>query len=153
MREEKVTINIMEWLEKNKWKIICYDFPQSGTGILLHINDQFRNGKSKDGIIPDIIAVKNNIALYFENKDKFYEPDFEKIYKIKTELKYSESINELLKNYNIKHIYYGIGFPYIRKEIEKSKSLFDKIDFLICVSNKKEVFVKYDNTKLLIVSQ
>ena len=42
MREEKVTINIMEWLEKNKWKIICYDFPQSGTGILLHINDQFR---------------------------------------------------------------------------------------------------------------
>lgn len=34
--EEKVTINIIKWLKENDWEIICYDFPQSGTGIMLH---------------------------------------------------------------------------------------------------------------------
>lgn len=32
MKEERVSINILNWLESNGWKIICYDFPQSGTG-------------------------------------------------------------------------------------------------------------------------
>ena len=58
---------------------MCYDFPQSGTGVFLHINDELRTGKSKDAIVPDIIAVKHGVALYFENKDRFYEPDFIKI--------------------------------------------------------------------------
>ena len=70
MREENVTKNILQWLQINKWEIICFDFPQSGTGVLLHLNDINRTEKNKGGIIPDIIAVKNGIAVFFENKDK-----------------------------------------------------------------------------------
>ena len=54
MREEQVTKNILDWLEGNGWKIICYDFPQSGTGVLLHLNNSNRTEKNKGGIIPDI---------------------------------------------------------------------------------------------------
>jgi hypothetical protein len=31
--EEQVTKAILDWLEANDWKIICFDFPQSGTGV------------------------------------------------------------------------------------------------------------------------
>ena len=83
MREEKVTISILKWLEKNGWKIITYDFPQSGTGILLHKNSISRNQKNKNGIIPDIIAKKSNTVVYFENKDRYFEDDFTKINSLK----------------------------------------------------------------------
>lgn len=85
MREERVTINILNWLEENGWQIVCYDFPQSGTGILLHSNGDNRTEKNKGGIISDIIVVKKDIALFFENKDRFYQPDFDKLLEIKTE--------------------------------------------------------------------
>ena len=53
MREEKVTISILKWLKKNDWKIISYDFPQSGTGLLIHPNSTIgRTSKNKGGIIP-----------------------------------------------------------------------------------------------------
>ena len=47
MREERVTINILNWLESNGWKIICYDFPQSGTGVLLHPNSDENRTKKR----------------------------------------------------------------------------------------------------------
>ena len=47
MREEQVTKNILDWLESNGWKIICYDFPQSGTGVLLHLNKENRTDNSR----------------------------------------------------------------------------------------------------------
>ena len=144
MREEKVTINILNWLEANDWEIVCFDFPQSGTGILLHLNDDKRSEKNKGGIIPDIIAVKNKTALFFENKDRFYEPDFEKLLQIKSENNYSDSLDKLLIEYKVKDIVYGIGIPTIKKHISKSLNQIDKIDFLISTNAEKEVEVHYD---------
>lgn len=144
MREENVTKNILQWLQNNNWKIVCFDFPQSGTGVLLHLNNVNRTEKNKGGIIPDIIAVKNNVALYFENKDRFYQPDFDKLFEIKTELNYSDSLDLLLSDHNIKTILYGIGIAAIDKEIEKCKLNLGKIDFLISTNEKKEVNIDYD---------
>jgi Holliday junction resolvase len=148
MREERVTINILEWLENNGWQIVCYDFPQSGTGILLHPNEDNKTEKNKGGIIPDIIAVKGNVALFCENKDRFYEPDFDKLYEIKTENNYSDSLNRLLSTFKTTKIIYGIGIPAIEKHIMKSKMQLDKIDFLISTNEEKEVEVHYDIEKV-----
>lgn len=144
MREENVTKNILQWLQKNNWEIICFDFPQSGTGVLLHLNNSNRTEKNKGGIIPDIIAVKNDIAVFFENKDRFYQPDFDKLFEIKTESNYSESLEQLLSGYNISDIYYGIGIPNSKNGIKKSKEYLEKIDFLISTSEKKEITIHYD---------
>lgn len=144
MREENVTKNILQWLQNNNWEIVCFDFPQSGTGVLLHLNNVNRTEKNKGGIIPDIIAVKNNVALFFENKDRFYQPDFDKLFEIKTELNYSDSLNLLLSDHNVKTILYGIGIAAIDKEIEKCKLNLGKIDFLISTNEKKEVNIDYD---------
>jgi len=148
MREERVTINILNWLEENDWKIVCYDFPQSGTGILLHPNGDNRTEKNKGGIIPDIIAVKNNVALFFENKDRFYQPDFDKLFEIKTENNFSDSLNQLLSEFNISKIVYGIGIAEVKKHLEKSKTQLDKIDFLITTNDNKNVEVHYDIEKV-----
>lgn len=144
MKEEKVTKNILDWLEQNGWTIICYDFPQSGTGVLLHLNNNNRTEKNKGGIIPDIIAVKNNRALFFENKDRFYEPDFDKLNQIKMESNYSDSLDHLLKGHDTSDIYYGIGIPESEKDIDKSKQHLEKVDFLISTNKMKEVTIHYD---------
>lgn len=145
MREERVTINILNWLEHNGWKIICYDFPQSGTGVLLHPNtDQNRTTKNKGGIIPDIIAVKNNCALFFENKDRFYEPDFNKLFSLRTKQNYSNSLDELLNEHNVKVIYYGVAISDVEKEIKKSKLHLEKIQFLISTNEEKNIIIHYD---------
>lgn len=78
MREENVTKKIIKYLKKNEWKIISFDFPQSGTGIMI-LPDDNKSSKNKDSIIPDIIAHKNNICLFFENKDRFVKADFDKV--------------------------------------------------------------------------
>ena len=148
MREERVTINILNWLEENGWQIVCYDFPQSGTGILLHRNGNNRTEKNKGGIIPDIIAVKDDIALFFENKDRFYQPDFDKLLKIKTVNNFSDSLNQLLSGFSITKIVYGIGIPEEKKHLEKSKTQLDKIDFLITTDVNKNIKVHYDIEKV-----
>ena len=146
MREENVTKNILQWLQANNWKIICFDFPQSGTGVLLHLNSSNRTEKNKGGIIPDIIAVKNGVALFFENKDRFYQPDFDKLFEIKTELNYTDSLDLLLSDQNVTSILYGVGVSDIKTEIEKCKLNLGKIDFLISTNKLKGIMVLYDNT-------
>jgi len=145
MREEKVTINILNWLEEENWRIICYDFPQSGTGIILHPNSSVSsNSKNEGSVIPDIIAVKGKKAVFFENKDRYVENDFKKIRKIKSEDLYSDSLNKLLSPFLIEVIYFGIGIPNIDIEIEKSIADIEGIDFLISVDIDGSINVNSD---------
>lgn len=135
MREEKVTIHILNWLEVNEWEIICYDFPQSGTGILIHPNiREAKTNKNKGGIVPDIIAVKMKTAVFFENKDRYVKSDFEKLRTIKLEGNYSDGLAKLLEPYQIKNIFYGIGIPNKEKDIIKGIENIQDIDFLISVN-------------------
>ena len=68
--EEQLTKALLLWLEAHGWIIICFDFPQSGTGIALHRNKQSGSSKNKGSFIPDIVVIKNETVLFFENKDK-----------------------------------------------------------------------------------
>jgi DNA integrity scanning protein DisA with diadenylate cyclase activity len=150
MREERVTINILNWLERNDWIIVCYDFPQSGTGVLLHPNsDENRTTKNKGVIIPDILATRNSVALFFENKDRFVLSDFEKLKEIKTLRNYSNSLNAILADFNVTSIYYGVGVPAIEKHIKKSLENIDGIDFLISTFENGEIEINFDKNKVL----
>lgn len=140
MTEETVTKVILNWLIKNKWEIVCFDFPQSGTGVFLHPNST--NEKNKDSINPDIVAVKEEICLFFENKSYCDLKDFHKINVLINTNKYSNAINDLLKNYNINSIYYGIGYPSIvhKKVAQDSVGL---VDFVVGVLENTEVEILY----------
>lgn len=142
MTEEQCTIILLEYLEENGWEILCFDFPQSGTGRVLHPDTNM--SKTIGGIIPDIVAVKNGICLFFENKDHFYLPDFDKQNMLRTTSDYKTSISELVKRKHVRHIYYGIGFP-----VECSNRVTDeersKVDFIVTVNNDESVSIFYDS--------
>lgn len=147
--EERITKAILKWLKKNSWEIISFDFPQSGTGIILHENFSNKYGnKNKGSIIPDIICVKNETCLFFENKDRFYKMDFIKQNTLKTNNTYTDSINSLLSNYCINKILYGIGMPYEPNNlgIDKEKYL---VDFVVMVKENNEIYLFYDPNRIL----
>lgn len=141
MTEERVTINIIKWLQEAGWVIICYDFPQSGTGVILHPNNGKINEKNKGGIIPDIIAVKDNQAVFFENKDKFVLSDFEKVHLLRTTSIY---INSLYKLVGDRKLAYGIGIPKLSKSIDKALNHKEKVDFIATTDNIGSVHINYD---------
>ncbi len=140
MSEENITKIILSWLMRNGWEIICYDFPQSGTGVLLHPNNS--KEKNKDAINPDIVAVKGNQCIYFENKSYFYFPDFEKVKRLRTTSDYSEAINQLLSGKGIQKIWYGIGYPSSAHK-KKAKEFVKMTDFIIGVTDEKNIEILY----------
>lgn len=131
MTEEHVTRQILEWLITAGWTIVCFDFPQSGTGRFLHPNGT--RERNKDSINPDIVAVRENTCVFFEDKDRFYDPDFRKVHKLITTDDYSEAINDLLKDYTIEKIYYGIGMPESAYG-KKSRESEELVDFIVGVN-------------------
>lgn len=142
IKEEQVTKAIMKWLLSNGWKIICYDFPQSGTGRCFHPNDT--DSKTEGIWIPDIVAHKGNILVFFENKDTYDYGDFEKVENLKNTSCYSRAIKEITQGYEYSSIYYGIGFPQSQSNINKATSNLNMIDFLVTVIDKDNICVQYD---------
>jgi len=149
LTEEKITKLILKWLETNDWKIICYDFPQSGTGISLHPNAECRElTKNKGAIIPDIIAVKEKTAVFFENKDRFFLNDFEKIYRLKMENNYSEAVSNLLKSFEPEHIYYGIGLPHQNRYLKRIEENLHLADFVILLDEEFQITVLFETAQI-----
>ena len=142
MTEEQVTKALLQHLTNNGWHIVCFDFPQSGTGRVLHPDNAYSE-KNKDSIIPDIVAVKNGISLFFENKDRFYLPDYKKVNSLIVDNQYTSAINDLVTSYDVKNIFYGIGLP-VDKHKEKSKESVDLVDFILGVNIDKTITVLHN---------
>ena len=130
MTEEKVTKSILRLLVEKGWEIVSYDFPQSGTGTCLHPN--IRKGKTDKIWIPDIITTKNNICLIFENKNRLYPQDFEKLERISTSNEYSNDLAKLIGDQNNYSIFYGVGLPMTC--LKKIETLSSKVDFILGVN-------------------
>lgn len=144
MTEEFVTKSIMFYLIEHGWEIISFDFPQSGTGIMIHPNES-SNYKNRESIIPDIVAVKEDRCLFFENKDHFSIRDFLKINFLRTSDKYSNGIFRLLEGHTVSLILYGIGIPTekFRGKAIKNASL---VDFLVGVKQDGNVSLLINNS-------
>ena len=147
MKEEQVTKAIINWLLTNNWEIIAFDFPQSGTGKILHPNKNISE-KNKGSIIPDIIAVKKHICIFMENKDRFYLSDFEKLNYIKTSHNYSDAISDLLCNHIIKTMFYGVGLP-IKKCKQITTEAKEFVDFVICVNDDNTINVSFNKENII----
>lgn len=128
MREEEVTKSIMNWLVAHGWEIICFDFPQSGTGRQLHPRDV--SSKTYGIIIPDIVAIKDGKVLVFENKDRFVYSDFEKVYRLKNTDAYDDAWRNLLRGTNYSNIYFGIGIPNTMTNRKRALKCSDMVDFI-----------------------
>ncbi len=147
MREEQVTKYILNWLISYNWDIVCFDFPQSGTGHFLHPNGT--SHKNKDSINPDIVAIKQGSVLFFENKDRFFLPDFIKQNKLIKHNNYTDAISDLLLGHFVTSIFYGIGLPKI-KYTEKVISKQQLVDFIVGVEENGKVSFLFNKSQLAI---
>ena len=123
--EEQVTKKIMAELDELGFDIIAFDFPQSGTGVLLHPE------KSElPKINLDIIAIKEDKLYLFENKDRYYPKDFTKLSSFKENIiYYSKSIKTKLNldiddfkvstNIGIPKEFEGKVTPTMREKVDK----------------------------------
>lgn len=146
--EEQATKAILDWLENNNWEIICFDFPQSGTGISLHPNNELRTTKNKGAFIPDIVAIKNGIVVFFENKDRFVLDDFVKVQDLRQNNDYSNSIEKLLANFKFTKIFYGVGLVHSANTEQKTNENLDKIDFAILYHENKTIKIQFDPNEI-----
>ncbi len=148
MKEEQVTKAILSYLIANEWSIISFDFPQSGTGRVLHQNN-LSSEKNKASIIPDIIAVKENIGIFLENKNRFCLSDYKKVNELITANCYTDAINDLLSNYKTERIYYGIGLPTNKYE-ENAKKFSYLVDFVLGVNEDEKIEKLYNPYKIRV---
>ncbi|TXF87716.1 hypothetical protein FUA23_17435 [Neolewinella aurantiaca] len=130
MDEAELTVGMLSHLSDLGWSIVCFDFPQSGTGYVLHSNKKSKDSKNEKSVIPDIISFKNGVVLYFENKDKFTKSDFDKIKRIKNSDEYIESLRYLLRKFDWVSIYYGIGLPKSDSNLSRSLNELQSVDFV-----------------------
>jgi len=148
LTEEQITKTIISWLTKLGWKLLCFDFPQSGTGISLHPNTELRTTKNRGAIIPDVVAIKDKVVVFFENKDRFVLEDFVKVDELKQTTDYSIAIQKLLKGLKYSKIYYGVGLPDTTHTENMTQENLTKIDFAIFVTIDNKVSIKYQKVTI-----
>lgn len=146
MTEEKVTKAILGFLMGRGWRIISFDFPQSGTGRSLH---PCGSASKNDGVlIPDVVAVKNGVSIYLENKDHFSPDDFAKVGRVLRTKIYADAFLKVL-GINQDTMLGGIGLPDACCELirEESKSV---VDFVLKVSEEGSVSVFHKAPGLVV---
>lgn len=126
MNEEKVTKKIMGELDKDGFTILAFDYPQSGTGVLL-IPD--KEGLPRINI--DIIAVRDRELYLFENKDRYYPKDFEKLSFFKKNINhYKKSFEAKFKlrllDFNIT-TFIGLPEEYENRIKPEKRKLIDRV--------------------------
>ena len=109
MTEEQVTKTILKWLVDSDWEILDYDFPGGGTGRKFHVGNG-RSEKTKGIVIPDIIALKNNVMLVLENKSVDTLSDYEKIKQFAESNDFRVQLEAAYPDINILKVIWGIGY-------------------------------------------
>lgn len=140
MNEEDVTKAILQALIDGGWEIVCFDFPQSGTGRVLH--PEGNPAKNEGVIIPDVVAVKNGKCLYLENKDHYCCSDFVKVHDVIHCKRYERAFRRLLEGLDVKQMVCGIGMP-ATSFAGDAVTNCSMVDVVICVSDQGVVSVSY----------
>ncbi|MDX5422132.1 MAG: hypothetical protein LPK14_07755 [Hymenobacteraceae bacterium] len=144
MTEEQVTKALLHWLEEHGWEILCFDFPQSGTGVCLQPDEPVPGSKNRAMIIPDIVAWKAGAVVFFENKSRFSLADLVKVHSLRTANRYIRGIQALLNGYQVCDIHYGIGLFRSAKDLAKAMENRQMADFILSVETDREVHKDYD---------
>lgn len=142
--EESVTKCLLNWLVGLGWDIVAFDFPQSGTGLVLHPDEANRSAgtKNQGAIIPDIIARKAGRFVFFENKDRFVAEDFAKLHAIKASGSHGKAIARLAGP-NVP-CFFGIGLPLALPHPLRLQTCVATVDFVVGLNSLKIPFVYSD---------
>ncbi len=137
IKEETITKCILNFLAKKGWRVLSFDFPQSGTGISLKVNNS-HNEKNRGSVTPDVIAIKSNILLILENKSDFSKKDLDKLETVK-DGRYSESLIRHFPNLKSKRICIGMGLGATSANLAKVTQYKNELDAYIIVGEDASI--------------
>lgn len=132
MREETITKGIKAYIESLGWKVLSFDFPQSGTGVTLKRNNH-ENEKNRDTMNPDIIALKDSTLLVMENKVEFSKKDLKKLEMVKTG-EYTKSIRSHFPDFPFTKMRVGVGLKNTLSNAVKIGKESGVLDFYILLN-------------------
>lgn len=91
LEEREVTLALKDFLSNRDWKIISVHFPGAQGGLSISIN-----GKSR-GMVPDLIALKNNVVLIVESKPAYSSEDVDKLNKMFDDPRYFRKLKRKVR--------------------------------------------------------
>lgn len=149
VNEEKVTKCIVNWLRENGWKIISVDIPQAGSGLAIHIDRALVStlGGLHRAYVPDVIAERSGVLVFFENKPRFSLEDFRKVQRLRTDDRYRPGI-ERIAGPNAVGAKFGVGLNDTASNEQKALAHSDMVDFIILANQKRGCRISFQNGML-----
>lgn len=90
MEEREVTLSLKAFLLRKGWEIISVHYPGAQGGLSVSVD-----GKTR-GIVPDIIARKDNVVLIVESKSSFSPNDVNKLNSVFHDSRFFEKLQKKL---------------------------------------------------------
>jgi len=136
LEEREVTLALKSFLTNRNWKIISVHFPGAQGGLSISIN-----GKSR-GVVPDLIAIKDNVVLIVESKATYSPSDVDKLNEMFSEPRYFRKLERKVS------LPTGLGF---QRAIAFHSLHFDEsnvpsgfVVFIVKGKSKVSIFVNTD---------
>lgn len=149
MTEEIITRTILNWLKIDGWLILSFDYPQSGTGYALRPDgDGLKGSKNLGTLIPDVIAVKNEVTIFFENKVFFFQGDIDALLSLREDAAYAPAIRTLHQNQPTHRSMVGVGLLHTPSNIEKLFNVEQFLDFAVAIGPNSNVKVLLDRNAI-----
>lgn len=129
MTEETVTKAAIRGLTTIGWRVLAFDYPQSGSTFRLK-----RVGSSANTIIPDIVAAKGDTVIIVETKVHLDRSDHQKLIALRDEWGlYAESLDVVLPPGEMDCVRFGQCCACGPAAASTQGSDF-QLDFLMCVT-------------------
>lgn len=148
MKEEAITLAVVNFLKSKGFVIIAFDYPGSGSGLRLSPEER---GSKNNGMIPDIIACCGAILIIIESKPTFVLDDVNKLQPLRDGTDYFKALQRLMQLSNTHVILYGVCFEHNDRQNAKANNYKDKLDFVLTVSADMTVRTLFANERLQVV--
>lgn len=139
MREETITRAVARCLRDNGWIIYSIDYPQGGSGLTFHLADSAAGsrGRLAGAWKPDIVAHRDGVWLFMENKSFFSGSDFAKTADARESRKYEPDIERVLSERPLRFVY-GIGLPDESRIQRRAEARAKEVDCVVLVTASGE---------------
>lgn len=149
LTEEVITRTILSWLKSSGWTLLSFDYPQSGTGYPLRPSrNTVGTSKNLGTLIPDVVAFKNQVTVFFENKVKFFQGDIDALVTLRGGGPYEHSIKSLHGDLVSHQSFFGVGLESTPYNVKKLTGAVSCLDFAVLVSADLTVEVLLDQKSI-----
>lgn len=135
LTEDFVTNAITAYLAASSWELRSVAAPGMGSGTILRPNPDAtgRRPKIAGGVVIDVIARKDEMWLFLENKDRFSASDLLKLAEVRDSGRYSEDLARLTGSRSAE-LRFGLGMPDTEAAREHVKARVAQLDCFVLVS-------------------